>query len=130
MKKTTKSNPLKTFNDNHDKRVSSFNKNLKKFQGNIGSSQVLKAFGPKRIDYVYPNPPVDKLKKAKEVDKLKKAKEFASDALRKEIIKSITNREKPLAEDSIKAKRPIFLDPSTGNMNYQKKGGQTKSKKK
>lgn len=35
-----KSNPLKTFNDNYDKRVDSFNKNLKKFQGNIGGSQV------------------------------------------------------------------------------------------
>jgi hypothetical protein len=35
-----KSNPLKTFNDNHDKRVDSFNKNLKKFQGDIGGSQV------------------------------------------------------------------------------------------
>lgn len=38
--KNKKSNPLKTFNDNYNKRVSSFNKNLKKFQGDIEGSQV------------------------------------------------------------------------------------------
>ena len=37
MKKT---NPLKTFNDNNDKRISSFSKSLKKFQGDTLSSQV------------------------------------------------------------------------------------------
>jgi hypothetical protein len=41
MKKAKQSNPLKTFNDNHDKRVKSFDKTLKKFQGEIEGSQVV-----------------------------------------------------------------------------------------
>jgi hypothetical protein len=40
MAKINKQNPLKTFNDSYDKKVDSFNKNLKKFQGDIGGSQV------------------------------------------------------------------------------------------
>lgn len=40
MAKTNKQNPLKTFNDNYKKKVDSFNKSLKKFQGDVNGSEV------------------------------------------------------------------------------------------
>lgn len=115
MAKSNKSNPLKTFNDNHDKRVKSFDKTLKKFQGNISGSQVSKnslekLFGPKRVEYDFP------------MDKLR---ESMKEKYRKEMMDYMTGLDS-INRRQFKRPSPVLLDSTT----IKKKGGAVKSKKK
>jgi hypothetical protein len=120
MKKSNNSNPLKTFNDSYDKKVDSFNKNLKKFQGDIGGSQVGTV-----NDY-------DKYVQNKNIisryDNMNKKIE---NDIRDKYIKNITGQDTTEKKQFNKEyPNPTFIDPNTGGIKKEKSGGQTKSKKK
>ena len=96
MKNTNKQNPLKTFNDSYDKKVDSFNKNLKKFQGDIGGSQVGKSISPQDNTKVFKNLNVPSL------SSMKKNKKELSDLKRPYTSIAIPDRESSFPGDSVR----------------------------
>jgi hypothetical protein len=127
MKKTTNSNPLKYFNDEKAKRVAKLTKYQSVGEVNENAKNIINRYNTMNkdtannkgkeqpwtgastlLDQGYGNPQA--------------LIEDRSRELRRKVTEAIIN--------SAKNPRPKVIDPNTGGMKKEKKGGQTKSKKK